>query len=283
MKSLRIHFDNDEVRQTMKSLNYLDNNIFTETETLLNEQRPNWKEKGMAIVARNIVTRIIEKSGLVFDDELPLQVLGQDNLTSAYKELLKKSDFHDIAVNLDRVVRLIRTAFLLIQKVGDNYYFDVLHRGNAHIEYDSITKEPILLVHRIDKENFRVWTSTEINDYIEEDQKEPVLKHTEKNPLGIIPVAVFHDTISPRNRTHNFVPRDLIQLNERLNLHIIETEFLGSWAINQTLFTNVELSGTHPDQNYEILQRKQSTSTPEPNKIVGGPDAVIYMDTSGVD
>ena len=256
-------FDTKQARQTQKALDYLDGEQLSYVIRQLNDSkcgRTNWQQKGMRARYRNITKRVVEKSAQLFNQspaEVELWSVGADDAnddkTAMFKDILDKADFHGFCVNLDQVVRLLKTALVLVQydSYADTFAFDILHRGNAYVMADPVTRQVYKLIYKLDMEveeweYFRVWTPEVIELWREKENSHEVTLEkvsTEPNPYGIVPVSVFYDTTLPRTGFWNNVGCDLIDFNDAYNFHLIDMDFAAAWSVNQTLFTNSRLGG----------------------------------------
>lgn len=285
-------------------LDYYDGKQKDHFEKLLdtpNSGRKDWRKNGLIPRTRNITKMIVDKSGLLFNDRAPLiQVYDSKNAESPNEvqskvllELLEQANWIEFFTNFDSVLRLLKTSLVLVQydQEKSKLVFDILTRDNCAVIIDQ-RKELNTLVYitGCDEDGntmLRIITSELIQDLKVDKHGSESIISTIPNPFGIIPVAVFHDTNTPRTGFWNYIPEDLQQLNEMYNFHITDSEYAASWSKLQTLFTNAPINADIASQNIETVQNwgeqlpRQASSGSSNVKI--GPSSVVFMDTSGVD
>lgn len=295
-------FDSKESQFANKALDFLDGKQLTHMVEILNhpsQGRRNWQERGMRAIYRNIVGKIIEKSGLLFINGRPdISVIKEDGsvddrTTEMLHAYLDIADFAVVGENLDQVVRLVKTAIVLCQydSETEEMFLDILHRGNCAVDYNRATRKIAKLCYKYPlcdetgKCGYRVFTDDVIEDWEERDNK-IVKVATQPNTYGHIPATVFYDTKVPRSGFWADVPKDLVLMNEEYNLYLIDTMFAASYANRKTLFTNASFDG----DNSESLRVEEHYQSPLPRQTSGvggesisGPDKVIQLDTTGLD
>lgn len=307
MESLCKLFSTDLAQKAQKALDYLDGHQLEYVVSMLNEAnfgRVFWKEKGQRPRYRNLTKRVVEKSSQLFNDEPPafeVWMGGEqpDELqTDLLTELLYKAEHHSCFVNLDQTTRLLKTTLLLTQydEYNDCLIFDLLHRGNAYVKYDPVSRKPIKLIYKIENDNdsdweyFRIFTEEKIEDWKEQKTKYdsyPELISSEDNPFGCVPVSVFYDTTMPRTGFWNYPGCDLIDFNDAYNMHLVDMDFAASWSVNQTLFTNVnfdedEVPGqTNVEEQYKEPLPRYSLASP--TQTIMGLSKIVHIDTTGVE
>ena len=269
--------------------------------TILNSPagRKDWQSRGIQVRHRNIMKMIVDKSGLLFSDKAPILVVfdsKEDNApdegqTATLKEALDKVDWIEFFTNFDSIVRMLKTALVLVQYDNENktLVLDILTQENSYV----VTKGNRIdtLIYKVaereeDMYEFRVFTKDLIQDILvnEETGEESVLQSI-PNPFGIIPVTAFHDTNIPVFDFWNNIPTDLLQINEIYNLNLIDSEYAASWAKLKTLFTNCKIV-TAEDMQMESVVPYGSVlprQAPSQGALIGGPSKVIQIDTMGVD
>ncbi|MDP4299920.1 hypothetical protein [Leptothrix discophora] len=298
-KQLVDMLNNDRAVDAMKALNYLDGQQESELIKVLNDPargRQRWKERGLTPRFRNLTKMVVEKSGLLFKDAPPTLeifdaglVTTNEAATALLNELLTQIEFIEFGINFDTALRLLKTAMILVQWDAEeaHWCFDILHRGNCEVIIDPRSRKPIGMVHRTADNEFCVWTNEEV---IEITQGEHSLGVTnrEANPYGIIPMAVFYDTNTPRTGFWVEQDKSLVNLNEMVNLHITDSEYSILWSKMSTLFTNMRPAGDG-DSNFEVaevvnspLPRIVPTSAQSPGYLAG-PGSAVVLDSMGVE
>ena len=294
-----------EAKFAQKSLDYLDGKIYHHVIQMLDEPnsgRAQWKEKGLRPIYRNIVRKIVTKSGLIFIKGKPdMEVWDNDSMneyeTAIYNAILNDAEFNEFMINFDSVIRLLKTGMILVQydPIDDKILLETLHRGNSFVHVNPITKRVDMLVYKTFQDGnacyYRVFTNDKIEDFKESSKPgaKPELINTEDNVYNTIPVSVFYDTHIPRVGYWNEAPQELVIFNETLNMHMIDTEFAASWSVHQTLFTNMSLDGSADEQNLyaesggESYQQKLPRVGGGSNAIVGGLGKIVEVNSSGVE
>jgi hypothetical protein len=298
-KELVDMLNTDKAVDAMKALNYLDGQQEAELIKVLNDPsrgRSKWRERGLTPRFRNLTKMIVEKSGLLFKDAPPiLEVYNADEVTTnvgataLLNELLTKIEFTEFSMNFDTVLRLLKTAIVLVQWDADEMHWclDVLHRGNCEVILNPLTRKPIGMIHRTSENSYCVWTNDEIIEITQGDHALGITSQ-EPNIYGTIPIAVFYDQSTPRTGFWVEQDKSLINLNEMVNLHITDSEYSILWSKMSTLFTNMRPSGSGQD-NIEVaevynspLPRIVPTSALSPSYLAG-PGQAVVLDSMGVD
>lgn len=303
MKSPNISdlIDLKEAELAAKILDYYDGAQEKHMIRLLNDPnkgRKDWQSRGIIPRTRNITKMVVDKSGLLFNDKAPkLDVyVGEsaDEVQSAKLQAeLEKVDWVEFFTNFDSVVRMLKTACVLVQydEEDGQLVFDILTKQNSAVVLSS-NKKIDTLIYRTsgsddDKvQEFRVFTKLLIQDIAVDEHGHESILMTMPNPYGIIPLAVFHDTNTPRVDFWNKTPNDLIQINDMYNLHITDSEYAASWAKLKTLFTNARIVTGNDDAQYEAVSvygEALPKFVPTAGSVIGGPSRVIQIDTMGVD
>lgn len=286
--------DSNEAEFAAKALNYYDGKQEQELINVLNDGdkgRKDWKKRGFVPRFRNLTKMIVDKSGLLFKDAVPtLEVRAKGSsvvneiASEALVNLLDSTEWQEVMINLDTVVRLLKTAILLVQwdSIQQQVVFDILHRANCNVIINPLTKQIEVLVQRTgcsgDVENYRVWTNELIYDLVENREHVTVV-NTTPNTYGSIPAVVFYDTNTPRAGFWVEAARDLINTNELYNLHLTDSEFVISWSKRPSLFTNCSLDG-YSDESLEVVQVPGSVlprAVSRSPSITGGPDIAIVL------
>ena len=273
---------------TSKILDYFDGDQEGHLVKLLNDPnkgRKDWQSRGIIPRTRNILKMVVDKSGLLFNDKAPtldVYTSGElDEATSAVLQAhLENLDWIEFFTNFDSVVRMLKTACILVQydTESSSLTFDILTQQNSAVVMNPHNKQINTLVYRTAGnadskiQEFRVFTKELIQDIAVNEVGEESISMSMPNPFGCVPVVSFHDTNTPRVDFWNKIPTDLVQINDMYNLHITDSEYAASWSKLKTLFTNARVAS----DDYGI------SSVPQ-NTMIGGPSQVIQIDTTGVD
>ena len=303
-----------ESHKANKALNYYDGLQKEELIKVLDETRKAWRSDSVIPRTRNLTKMIVEKSGQIIHDTPPVYSVfdraeddnPNEEATERLIELLNKADSIETWINLDEVVRLLKTALLLVawNEEAQCIVYDILHRGNSVIKWEPVSKLPVLLLYRLwssdGKDAYRLYLEDSIIDFVHE----PVLqgsgtvsiKNDEDNPYGIVPVAQFYDTQAPRTGFWNVVPHDIVDMNEIYNISITESEYAMSWMKKPTLFTNTQLADSHVEETASYGRDVETTTQlgvtskfphqrldSQTDKVKFGPSTAIQLDSTGVD
>lgn len=265
---------------TSKILDYYDGDQQKHLEKLLSDPfkgRKNWKARGFDPIPRNILKMIVDKSGLLFNDKPPtLDVYTNGELdetaSATLQEQLENLDWIEHFTNFDSVVRLLKTACILVQfdAETDALTFDILTRQNAAVVMNPHNKQINTLVYFVTTdadglEHYRVYTKELIQDLVKDKNGEETIMNAMPNPFGIIPVVAFHDTNTPRIDFWNKTPTDLLKINDLYNQHITESAFASSWSKLKTFYHNVEFQA---DAN---------------GQVIAGPDQIVQISSMASD
>lgn len=295
--------DNDNAPVAQKILDYYDGDQQKHFVKMLNDPnmgRKEWRTRGLIPRTRNILKMVIDKSGLLFNDKAPvLNVFRSESSSDIDEELstkflkeLEKTDWIEFFTNFDSVVRMLKTACLLVQydEETDGLTFDILGQHNAAVVQNPNNKLINTLVYRtngVEAETgiFRVYTKDLIQDLSVNPQGQVTILNEVDNPFGVIPVVAFHDTNIPRIDFWNKIPTDLINVNDIYNFHITDSEYAASWAKLQTLFTNARIANQDDMQfqSMEVYGSPLPRQAPAASSLMGGPSSVVQIDTTGVD
>ena len=299
-------FDQDARHLASKVLDYYDGNQSIYLEEILKKIRRNAMELGMSARHRNIVKMIADKSGMLFNGKPPvLEVeiddsrdkdVTDDVQTATCLEYFESADWIEFFTNFDVVVRLLKTALVLVYWVQETncIKFITLDQHNSAVHYDENSGEIDTLIYSTGQtmddngnvlDNYRIWTETLIQDIIVDHQGEERIISVEDNPYGEIPVAVFHDTNIPRENFWNVIPKDLIEINEIYNIHLSDSEYAAAWNKHQTAITNATIKA---DDSSPDFVEKQLYLNPLTRRVqaggpaaIGGPGRIIELETVG--
>ena len=292
-------FDEDDMAVAKKALDYYDGEQKEWVEKQLKRLRFSAFSSGMlAPRFRNIVKMVVDKSGMLFNSKPPvLEVYTGDDVNEAESaslmDLMESADWIEFFTNLDPVVRMLKTCIVLVGYIPeeDRLTLTLLGPHNAGVSYDEMTKKVNILIyktgHTDEGKTYRVWSPELVQDItVLKDSGEERIDEVFPNPYGAIPMAVFHDTNTPREGFWNEIPEDLISVNDIYNIALSDSEYSAAWSKYETLFTNATVEGSDeagimmPMQiEGEPLPRLRPTMGPA---AIGGPGKVIQIDTNGV-
>lgn len=289
-------FDKDDQEFADKVLDYYDGESKECLMKFLQVHRKNAIKKGMIPRTRNITKMVADKSGMLWNGKAPkIEVYRGNDVDEGAsiitQQILESADWVEFFTNFDVVLRLLKTAYVLVQvdPVSKQFVFEMLDQHNCAVALDTF-KRLDTLIYETGKDGdyctYRVWTNLEYFDLrVDQHGNEEVIPgSTMPNPYGLIPASVFHDTGTPRSEAWNEIPSDLIEINDIYNLHITDSEFSAMWAKMPTLFTNAQIQGgtgqtMEAVQNYgEALPRWVPSSDVG---FVGGPGTVVAVETQG--
>lgn len=298
VKYLIAELGDEDAKFARKALNYYDGNQRDELEDFLKDSsgfRKNWKEKGLIPRSRNITKAIVDKSGLIFNGPTPkLEVWAggsiNETASATLSSLLDRANWIETFINFDNQVRLLKTGLMLVQWDPERrrLILDALHQGNAVVTIDPNTKEitGLLVALSIDEDgdeifSYRHFTLETITDYsYVAESSELVVLGSFPNPYGIVPVAPFYDTSTPRYGIWNVIPDDLIGLNEMYNLHLMDSEYSASWSKVKTLFTNATIGDSSMGtQTWVDPATGIPRQVPAAPNTVGGPGRIVEIDS----
>lgn len=298
----------NEAVKAQRALDYYDGDQERHLISVLNDPnsgRRNWRVRGIIPRYRNITKMVVDKSGLLFKDNVPALVVYDENSdvpneekTKAVNDELYRTEWQEVLINLDVVVRLLKTAMLLVQYDSEQQelVFTILHRGNSAVVGDYNTRKINGLIYTTGDYQYRIITNEEIVDIeYRPNVKETIITNREPNTLGTIPVSLFYDTQLPRYGFWNYVDYSIVSLNELVNLHLTDSEYAISWAKLPTLFTNCRLQSDDsgyeqvnviPDETHSFTPRELLTGgnySSGGNGVIGGPGRAVQLDSAGVD
>lgn len=295
--------DTNKAYDARKALNYLDGQQEEEVIKALNDPhygRKNWKQRGIVPRFRGVTRMVVEKSGQLFKDGMPMFEIyarGQNaedvTATQQFAEEMSLIEFPEFMANFDLVLRLLKTACMLVQfdQEGQKIILDTLHRGNAEVITDPLTKKVLCLVYRSHANGYWVWTPDEVIELREIEGAGQVERFDvisrQPNTYGIVPIVPFYDTNLPRDGFWVEQDKSLVNLNEMVNLHITDSEFSNLWMKMSTPVTNMKIAGDGGIENIEYAAMPNSKLprpvTSDSTELLGGPNQVITMDSMGVD
>ena len=296
--------NSDKAKKARKALNYLDGQQETEMELLLsdpNKGRKQWRERGFIARYRGLTKMVVEKSGQLFKDKAPAfeifqegSVVVDDNETKLFMDEMYKTEWQEFFINVDQVVRLLKTAIVLIQYDNDErkMVLDVLHRGNCQVVINPATRGIDALIYRTSEDGgsatYRIITKEQFIDLAEEKDgpnSKIVVTAVNDNPFLTVPAVQFYDTTVPRSGFWNEASHELIGLNELVNLHLTDSEFAISWAKRQTPITNCVVTSGNSEvmEAVEVFGSALPKLQPATQSAIAGPDRGIFLDSSGVD
>lgn len=206
----------------------------------------NWRQKKITPICRNITQHIIDKSGLLFKDGAPSVALAKDGkvdtvATARLWDFVEYYDFADKIQALDKTVRLLQSAMLLIGINDDKQItFDILHHGNSFVVHDEQLK-PELLIHKTGNRRYQVITKDFYLTLTDVEGGSVTVSDQVDNPFGVIPIAIFHDRSSPIYGYAHNVDTMLSNFNLTLNKQLSQLNYSLDWANQSTLFTNCAL------------------------------------------
>lgn len=285
---------NHEAEVANKALDFMDGKQLKHIIASLNDSqggRKNWRSKGMMPRYRNLVKMIVEKSGLLFSEAPRMAVYTGETVSDVGSaqllELLEGADWLEFFANVDHVVRLLKTGLVLVQSTPNgDLLLDCLHQGNSYVAINNADRTIDTLVYRVagdcdgGEQDLRVITLALIEDYHVDKNGMETLTSSVPNPYGVIPVSVFHDTSIPRVGFWNFIPHDLVQINEMYNFHMIDSEYCASWVKNPTLFTNANINGGSSTLEPQYINGQPLPRlVPTESTIGGGPGAIVTIST----
>ena len=303
--------DGNDAHRANKALAYYDGKQEEELAKFLNKHRKNWMRDHVIPRTRNITRMVVDKSGQIIYKTPPIPSvysfseadMPDEALTEQLQEMLNKSDAIETFINLDAVVRLLKTALILVQwnEEEDQFVYDILHRGNSLVKWDYVTKLPHTLLYKLysgeDYCAYRLYLKDWIVDfnYKEEGGGTIEIVYEDDNLAGIVPAAKFDDMQAPRVGFWNVTPMDLVGMNEVYNLHVTESEYAISWMKKPTLFTNARLDDAHVAEESAYGPEGEVGYTQYPfdklpsqvyqggADIKFGPSEAVQLDTTGVD
>lgn len=316
-KTLLDLFDTPESQSAQRALDFLDGNQEPWMVKLLNDPqkgRRNWLQRGIIPRHRNITRAIVEKSGLLFAQNPPRLALypgntdrPDDAASEKLVNLFEEFDWIEFFNNFDTVVRLLKTALILVQwdAVNGKLVPSILTQANSFVQCDPFSGELKVVIVKLSTEKseahfdpasgavlpsseesyFRIFTKESITDFVVDDKGNQLQTAALDNPFGVIPVAVFHDTVVPRADCFwNQGPHDLLAIQEMYNLHLTDSEYAASYAKLQTLVTNARII-QDADPTLTTTAELYGTSLPRQTAagpgVIAGPGTVITLEANG--
>jgi hypothetical protein len=235
---------------------------------------------------------------MLFSNQMPRILIVEEGAdepdliqTEALTDQLENIEWQEFFINLDQVSRLLKTAVVHVMwdAVAKNVVFDLLHRANCGVVISPLTKMPMGMIALVSDETgaqqWRVMTVDRIIDIALIDDKLTVVG-TEVHPFKCVPIVAFYDTNVPRNGFWAPINHDLVELNEIVNVHLTETEWVMSWMKRPTAVTNCELVDTAETQSLSVGQPYKS-GTPRMMANQGGttagPNKTVFLNSAGVE
>lgn len=292
----------DKARFAKKALNYFDGQQEGEVEKLLSDPykgRRNWKTRGIIPRYRNLTRMIVEKSAQLFIGQAPSFEVYQNNSdtideneTQYFSDEMYKTEWYEFFINVDAVVRLLKTAIVLQQynDIDGRVELELLHRGNCAAITNPINRSIQAMIYITSEyegvNTYRIITETEYIDLTEivKDGKSTIsVSEAVPNPYGMVPATVFYDTTLPRSGIWQEAPRDLVSVNELVNLHITDSEYAISWAKLPTLFT-IDCDVIGGGSSMEVMEVEGSAlprQMPADQSSTGGPSRSVALMSNG--
>lgn len=286
---------------TEKSVNYYDGKQLEPLAKLLDDPqrgRANWKERGFNLIYRNLTKMVIDKSSMLYKDGMPqIEIYQGDTVderqTQAFMDYADKSMLNEFMINLDPIIRLLKSVGVLISynSETDNFSYGILHQGNSKmlflgnmivaVLFEVSEGDGYCYYQSITDEVIQDWRVQEYGNAVEH-------MGTIPNPYGFVPVAMFHDTNVPKDGMFNVMQKDLVTFNEIYNLYLIDMLFASSYSFRKTLFTNASFEDDDIPQSTGVQETVGSAgdklgrnvSAGSPQTIIG-PDRAIQVSTRG--
>jgi hypothetical protein len=286
-----------QAAKAQKSLAYYDGQQEEYLIKTLNEQRSDWQKKKINPRWRNLTKMVVEKSGMLFKDSMPCLEVFDANMvvenpaaTELLYEMFAREEFSEFWTNFDQVLRLLKTALVLIQWDAEEMKFvpGILHRGNCEVVLSPINRKVIGLIHSVASNMWRVWTPEEVIDLMADDNGQAYTVGSQPNTYGVIPVTPFYDTNTPRQGFWVEQDESLVNINELYNLHLTDSEFSVLWSKLSTLFTNGRPAGN----NSNSIEVAEVVNSPLPRMVPNsalspgvnaGPGQAVVLQTEGGD
>lgn len=292
----------DKARFAKKALNYFDGQQEGEMEKLLSDPykgRRNWKTRGIIPRTRNVTRMIIEKSAQLFIGSPPTfevypfksDVIDEQE-TTYFSDEMYKTEWYEFFINVDAVVRLLKTAVVLQQynDIDGRVELELLHRGNCALITNPVNRAIESMIYITSEHagvnTYRIITQESYIDLTEVnvDGKSTLsVGQAIPNPYGLVPATVFYDTTLPRSGIWQEAPTDLVSVNELVNLHITDSEYAITWAKLPTLFTiDCEvLGGGSQMEIAEVYGSALPRQVPQEQQATGGPSRSVALMSNG--
>lgn len=289
-------FESTNRLKALKTIDYYDGNSKEYLMTFLQKFRRNALNKGLQPRTINITKEVVDRSGMLFSGRPPTPVVFPKGAASVDEDeqatlnlmsVFDSAQWVEFFNNFDPVVRLLKTAMVLVQydTQNDETFFTVLHQGNSAVHV--VNRKIETLIYYTGKngelDTYRVWTNELVQDLEVTSGGGETIVHVEENPYGIIPVATFHDTNVPRAGAWNAIPEDLVTINDIYNLHITDGDYVIQHAKLETLFTNAIIAGTNEMESSQVVDYGSKLGprwvSGMGEGFVGGPGEVVGIDT----
>lgn len=292
-------FNKENRTLATKALDYYDGKSKEYLLSFLNVYRKNAVQKGLVPRTRNLTKDVIDKSGMLFSGRPPqIKVFPKgsteidENASLAAQDLFESASWMEFFNNFDSVVRMLKTAFVLAQYDQENnqVIFSMLGQHNAAVH--AVNGRVDTLIYFTGKDGnvdtYRVWNPVTVFDLHVTNGDEVKLNEV-PNPFGMVPVAVFHDTNTPRDGVWNQIPEDLIEINDIYNLFVSTAEYSGHHALLPTLFTNAQIQGSNGlgidpgfrQEDYGSALGPRMVTGAIGQGFVGGPGEAVAIDANG--
>lgn len=280
----------EKAKRAKKALDYLDGDQYDQMAKTLSDPHKghkDWQARGFVPRFFDFTKDVVTKSARLFKDAPPmLHVYKSDTTTEITAEsealytLMHNTEWIEVFANLDETVRLLKTALLLVQWDTDEnrLFFNILHRANTAVVLKPNSRKVEALVHTHGENGFRVMTEEQYISFVcENDQYR--ITDVEPNPYGVVPVVEFYDTQIPRSGFWVDGGHDLVEMNELVNKHIIDSEYCMRYMKSPALYSNCLTEGS---SSYEVSEVGGKLSSQAPTGgyvLLGGPDSVIQIQT----
>lgn len=245
---LKQNFTTGKVKSAQKAVDYLQGDMLYHIEKVLTDAVDQWRKRGFKPMFENPTRILIQRSAKSYKEPPKRSVLlngeKSDALTESYSELLARTSINFSSQDLDERSRLLQTAIMLPQVADDDdetITLTVLSRDNAAVKLDKNTKKPIGLFYTAFNSGlrggqmFHFWDNNRIVD-IEEDKVVSDIR----NPYGIIPMAMLHDTRPPSGDLWAKAPwEQLTALSDGVNLFNTEALFNARYGMVGSPVTNM--------------------------------------------
>ena len=275
----------DKAQKARRALRYLDDDQLFELRKVLDVRNPHWQQRKFVPRSFNLTKEVVSKSSQLFKNAMPrLDIFrkGQTEPDEAQSKILAEElsriEFQEVMMNVDEVLRLLKTVMILVQYdlPSNTLVPTILHRGNCATIWNPITAKIDGLIYITSNEGgvttYRVMTAEMIIDIKKEASGSITTKTPEVNPYNMIPVAAFYDTQIPRQGIWVDGGHDLVNFNELYNIHLTEAEWQMSWGKRPQTYTNCTI-GNDADSD----ERTSDKTEPALDEILSGPDRIIQV------
>ena len=260
----------DDVQQAQQCLDFYEGEQLEYLIADLNVYRKRWKQRKFIPRVRNITKRIVDKSGLLFNQPPSLEIVPEPGakaiIDHTFQSLMERSDWIEFWQNIDVYTRLLKSVCVYVQKHiavpvetvngqyvpnfdnGDACFLTMLTRANSDVVLDitgTRVVEVAFLTSPVSKGEFtyRDITADTISDWAVKDEKETLISSM-PNPDGFVPAFMVYDVNRPRTGAWCNPPEDLLSLQSMVNLALTDTDLAIAHQKQKTLFTNATVTGT---------------------------------------